>query len=52
MGDATGKAMFTHVALYQAAVIAADILGENPARARYDAVPGSHSPTPKSVPSA
>ncbi len=39
MGDATGKAMFTHVALYQAAIIAADILGENPARARYDAVP-------------
>jgi pyruvate/2-oxoglutarate dehydrogenase complex dihydrolipoamide dehydrogenase (E3) component len=39
MGDATGKAMFTHVALYQSAVIAADILGENRPPARYDAVP-------------
>jgi len=39
MGDATGKAMFTHVALYQSAVIAADILGEEHPPARYDAVP-------------
>jgi pyruvate/2-oxoglutarate dehydrogenase complex dihydrolipoamide dehydrogenase (E3) component len=39
MGDVTGKAMFTHVALYQAAIIAADILGEDHPPARYDAVP-------------
>ena len=39
MGDVTGKAMFTHVALYQSAIIAADILGEDHPPARYDAVP-------------
>ncbi|HEX6305518.1 MAG TPA: NAD(P)/FAD-dependent oxidoreductase [Anaerolineales bacterium] len=39
MGDITGKAMFTHVALYQSAVVAADILGEVHPAARYDAVP-------------
>lgn len=39
MGDVTGKAMFTHVALYQSAIIAADILGQEHAPARYDAVP-------------
>jgi pyruvate/2-oxoglutarate dehydrogenase complex dihydrolipoamide dehydrogenase (E3) component len=39
MGDVTGKAMFTHVALYQSAVIAADILGNDHPPARYDAVP-------------
>jgi pyruvate/2-oxoglutarate dehydrogenase complex dihydrolipoamide dehydrogenase (E3) component len=39
MGDVTGKAMFTHVALYQSAIIAADILGEDSVPARYDAVP-------------
>lgn len=39
MGDVTGKAMFTHVALYQSAIIAADILGEEHEPARYDAVP-------------
>lgn len=39
MGDVTGKAMFTHVALYQSAIIAADILGAEHAPARYDAVP-------------
>jgi pyruvate/2-oxoglutarate dehydrogenase complex dihydrolipoamide dehydrogenase (E3) component len=39
MGDVTGKAMFTHVALYQSAIIAARILGEDHPPARYDAVP-------------
>ena len=39
MGDVTGKAMFTHVALYQSAIVAADILGEAHSPARYDAVP-------------
>jgi pyruvate/2-oxoglutarate dehydrogenase complex dihydrolipoamide dehydrogenase (E3) component len=39
MGDVTGKALFTHVALYQSAIIAAEILGEDHPSARYDAVP-------------
>jgi pyruvate/2-oxoglutarate dehydrogenase complex dihydrolipoamide dehydrogenase (E3) component len=39
MGDVTGVAMFTHVALYQSAIVAADILGETVPPARYDAVP-------------
>ncbi|MFO7663430.1 MAG: NAD(P)/FAD-dependent oxidoreductase [Chloroflexota bacterium] len=39
MGDVTGKAMFTHVALYQSAIIAADFLGREHPPARYDAVP-------------
>jgi pyruvate/2-oxoglutarate dehydrogenase complex dihydrolipoamide dehydrogenase (E3) component len=39
MGDATGKAMFTHVALRQAAAIAADILGEPAEPVEYRAVP-------------
>jgi pyruvate/2-oxoglutarate dehydrogenase complex dihydrolipoamide dehydrogenase (E3) component len=39
MGDVTGKGMFTHVALYQSAIIATHILGEDHPPARYDAVP-------------
>jgi pyruvate/2-oxoglutarate dehydrogenase complex dihydrolipoamide dehydrogenase (E3) component len=39
MGDVTGKAMFTHVALHQSAIVAADILGLDHPAARYDAVP-------------
>jgi pyruvate/2-oxoglutarate dehydrogenase complex dihydrolipoamide dehydrogenase (E3) component len=39
MGDMTGKAMFTHVAVYQSGIIAADILKTEHAPARYDAVP-------------
>ncbi len=39
MGDVTGKAMLTHVALYQAAIVAAEILGHEHPPARYDAVP-------------
>lgn len=39
MGDVTAKGMFTHVGLYQSAIIAAEILGEEHPPARYDAVP-------------
>ena len=39
MGDVTGKAMFTHVASHQGAIIAGEILGEPHPLARYDAVP-------------
>jgi len=39
MGDVTGKAMFTHVALHQSALVAADILGTAHPPARYSAVP-------------
>jgi pyruvate/2-oxoglutarate dehydrogenase complex dihydrolipoamide dehydrogenase (E3) component len=39
MGDVTGRTMLTHVALYQSAIVAADILGEERPPARYDAVP-------------
>ena len=39
IGDITGKGAFTHVAVYQAAIAAADILGEDHEPARYHAVP-------------
>ena len=39
MGDVTGKAMFTHMALYQGAIVAADILGLGPPPADYNSVP-------------
>lgn len=39
MGDVTGKAMFTHIAVHQAAIIAAELLGQDHPPARYDAVP-------------
>jgi pyruvate/2-oxoglutarate dehydrogenase complex dihydrolipoamide dehydrogenase (E3) component len=39
MGDITGQAMFTHVAVYQAAIVAADILGRDPPPADYSALP-------------
>jgi pyruvate/2-oxoglutarate dehydrogenase complex dihydrolipoamide dehydrogenase (E3) component len=39
MGDVTGKAMFTHVALYQSAIVADQFLGRAHPPARYDAVP-------------
>jgi len=39
VGDITGKGAFTHVAMYQAAIAAADILGEEHPPARYHALP-------------
>jgi pyruvate/2-oxoglutarate dehydrogenase complex dihydrolipoamide dehydrogenase (E3) component len=39
MGDITGKAMFTHMAVYHATIIAADLLGEDCAPADYRATP-------------
>lgn len=39
MGDVTGKAMFTHVAVYQGSIVAADILGDDPPPADYSALP-------------
>jgi len=39
MGDVTGKAMFSHVALHQSALVAAEILGLEHPPASYRAVP-------------
>jgi pyruvate/2-oxoglutarate dehydrogenase complex dihydrolipoamide dehydrogenase (E3) component len=39
IGDVTANGMFTHTALYQAAIVAADILGEHPAPADYANLP-------------
>ncbi|GMQ86547.1 MAG: NAD(P)/FAD-dependent oxidoreductase [Acidimicrobiia bacterium] len=39
MGDVTGKAMFTHVAVYQASIVAAEVLGLEHAPADYSALP-------------
>ena len=39
MGDVTNKGMFTHVALYQSAIVAAELLGEDHPPAEYEAVP-------------
>lgn len=39
MGDVTGKGMLTHVALYQASIVVADILGQDPPPADYRALP-------------
>ncbi len=39
IGDATGKGAFTHVAMYQAAIAARDILGEDGPAADYRALP-------------
>jgi pyruvate/2-oxoglutarate dehydrogenase complex dihydrolipoamide dehydrogenase (E3) component len=38
IGDVTGKAMFTRVALYQWSIVAADILGRPHPAAQYDAL--------------
>lgn len=39
VGDVTGKAMFTHVAMYQGAIVAADLMGEDPPPADYSSIP-------------
>jgi pyruvate/2-oxoglutarate dehydrogenase complex dihydrolipoamide dehydrogenase (E3) component len=39
LGDVTGRGQFTHMAVYQAGIVAADILGEDPHPAEYHAVP-------------
>ncbi|HSI98274.1 MAG TPA: NAD(P)/FAD-dependent oxidoreductase [Gaiellaceae bacterium] len=39
VGDVTGKPMFTHTALYQASIVAGDILGESPSPPDYSAFP-------------
>jgi len=39
IGDVTGKGAFTHVAMYQAAIAVADILGQDGPWAEYRAVP-------------
>lgn len=39
VGDITGKGAFTHVAMYQAAIVVADILGNAHSTAEYNAVP-------------
>lgn len=39
VGDVTGKGAFTHVSMYQAAIVAADILDQSPVAASYDALP-------------
>ncbi|REK11844.1 MAG: NAD(P)/FAD-dependent oxidoreductase [Actinobacteria bacterium] len=39
IGDVTGKGMLTHVALYQGTIAVADILGNGPPAASYDALP-------------
>jgi len=39
VGDVTGKGAFTHVAMYQGRIAAADILGQGPAPAEYHALP-------------
>jgi len=39
VGDVTGVGAFTHIALYQAAIAVADILGQQPGPADYHALP-------------
>jgi pyruvate/2-oxoglutarate dehydrogenase complex dihydrolipoamide dehydrogenase (E3) component len=39
IGDITGKGQFTHMSMYQAAIVIRDIMGENPDPADYRAVP-------------
>jgi pyruvate/2-oxoglutarate dehydrogenase complex dihydrolipoamide dehydrogenase (E3) component len=39
VGDVTGEGAFTHVAMYQAGIAIDDILGRDPAPARYHALP-------------
>jgi pyruvate/2-oxoglutarate dehydrogenase complex dihydrolipoamide dehydrogenase (E3) component len=39
IGDVTGKGLFSHVALYQAPIVEADILGQDPNPADYSSLP-------------
>jgi pyruvate/2-oxoglutarate dehydrogenase complex dihydrolipoamide dehydrogenase (E3) component len=39
VGDITGKGAFTHMSMYQAGIVVADILGKDRQRAEYHAVP-------------
>lgn len=39
LGDLTGKGAFTHVSMYQAAIVVRDVLGEGGPPANYDALP-------------
>lgn len=39
IGDITGKGAFTHISMYQAAIVARDILGQEGPAADYDALP-------------
>jgi len=39
IGDVTGVGAFTHVAMYQAGIVVADVLGDDPAPADYRALP-------------
>jgi pyruvate/2-oxoglutarate dehydrogenase complex dihydrolipoamide dehydrogenase (E3) component len=39
VGDITGKGAFTHMSMYQAGIVIADILGKDRQRAEYHAVP-------------
>ncbi|HEY6279442.1 MAG TPA: NAD(P)/FAD-dependent oxidoreductase [Streptosporangiaceae bacterium] len=39
LGDITGKGVFTHMSVYQARIVVADILGQPAAPAQYHAVP-------------
>jgi pyruvate/2-oxoglutarate dehydrogenase complex dihydrolipoamide dehydrogenase (E3) component len=39
LGDITGKGAFTHVSMYQAGIVIADVLGQNGRAAEYHAVP-------------
>lgn len=39
VGDVTGKGAFTHVSMYQAAIVIRDVLGEDGPTADYDALP-------------
>jgi pyruvate/2-oxoglutarate dehydrogenase complex dihydrolipoamide dehydrogenase (E3) component len=45
VGDVTGKGVFTHLAVYQGRIAAADVLGRDHQPADYSAIPGSPSPT-------
>jgi pyruvate/2-oxoglutarate dehydrogenase complex dihydrolipoamide dehydrogenase (E3) component len=49
LGDITGHGAFTHMSMYEARIVVADILGEAGFPAEYHAVPRSPSPIPRSA---